>query len=170
MSGLRTHNIREEVTPGVCGWYQGPSLLDTLDQLPLNKNEPDGSFLLLVTHTPTLLVVSSGAVRKGQNITVLPSYVEVVVDSFTINGDVKDGDGQGDGIGENVELRLGNVQRRQFWRDSVLCDPDTPVTVTSELVVRARVLAAPRAQRLIAPGYRGGAIIHLGTAHEECRV
>merc|ERR1719450_1330466 len=69
---------------------------------------------------------------------------------------------------ENVQLRLGGVTRWQVRAGSVLCALDATISVARELVVRMRVLEVPRAQRLIAPGYR--AAIHLGTSQGECRV
>jgi peptide chain release factor subunit 3 len=42
ISGLNGDNIKDKVDPKVCSWYQGPSLVELVDKLPLEKRDPDG--------------------------------------------------------------------------------------------------------------------------------
>ena len=42
LSGLHGINLLRRVTKDVCNWYDGPSLLELLDTIPLDTPQPDG--------------------------------------------------------------------------------------------------------------------------------
>jgi len=42
ISGLTGDNIKERVDPGVCSWYNGPTLMEILDKMEVEKRDPKG--------------------------------------------------------------------------------------------------------------------------------
>lgn len=42
ISGLHGINIKDRLTKSICNWYDGPSLLEILDQLPVEDRDPNG--------------------------------------------------------------------------------------------------------------------------------
>jgi len=42
ISGLTGENLKDPVTKEVCPWYNGPTLISALDNLPVEKRNPAG--------------------------------------------------------------------------------------------------------------------------------
>jgi peptide chain release factor subunit 3 len=77
ISGLQGANI--EKNEGACSWYKGPSLLELLDQIKLEKRFPQGSLRIPIIDKmkdKDLIVhgkVENGTVRLGDKLALMPS-------------------------------------------------------------------------------------------------
>ena len=101
VSALKGDNVvhRTAIETGAMPWYSGPSLLEVLEQLPSGQDtraealrfpvqrvlRPDHSFRGYAGQ------ISSGTVRRGQTITVLPSGRSALVERIvTWDGDIEE--------------------------------------------------------------------------------
>lgn len=79
ISGLTGDNIDFKVDPKVCPWYKGETLMDILDNLPVENRDPNGALRIpilekvkeqgVVAHGK----IESGTIRLGDKIMVSPS-------------------------------------------------------------------------------------------------
>jgi len=42
ISGLMGHNLKDRISNAICSWYNGPSLLELFDCLPIPQRSPKG--------------------------------------------------------------------------------------------------------------------------------
>lgn len=79
ISGLTGDNIVKLVDPSVCKWYKGDTLMEILDNLPVENRDPNGPLRIpilekvkeqgVVAHGK----IESGTIRIGDKIMVSPS-------------------------------------------------------------------------------------------------
>lgn len=79
ISGFVGDNIKEKVDPKVCKWYSGPTLMQILDDLPVEKRDPNAALRIpvlekvkeqgVVAHGK----IESGTIHIGDKIMVSPS-------------------------------------------------------------------------------------------------
>jgi peptide chain release factor subunit 3 len=78
ISGLGGDNIQEPVSKTVCNWYQGPTLIEVLDDLELPPRNPDGPLRIPVLDkmrdrgVVMFGKVESGTVRVGDQLSLMP--------------------------------------------------------------------------------------------------
>ena len=78
ISGFTGANLKEPVSPEVCDWWKGNTLLSYLDSMPSVERSIYGSFMMPVVDkfkdmgTVIQGKVESGQIRKGQNVLVMP--------------------------------------------------------------------------------------------------
>lgn len=71
ISGLTGDNIKDPVSKTVCGWYQGPTLLEILDGLEVPPRDPEGPLRIPILDkmrdrgTVIFGKVESGTVKVG---------------------------------------------------------------------------------------------------------
>lgn len=79
ISGLTGQNITEPVEKSICSWYDGPTMIDILDKLPIEERNPNGPLRVpvldkmkdqgMVAHGK----VESGTVRLGDKVALAPT-------------------------------------------------------------------------------------------------
>jgi len=132
MSALRGVNIteRSDETP----WYDGPSLLEHLEQVDLHDRAADGPFRLPVqwVNRPDLDfrgfsgMVVGGAIHPGDAVRVLPSgRTSTVARISTFDGDRAEAT-----AGESVTLVLND--EIDISRGDVLCAADEPAEIADQ--------------------------------------
>ena len=78
VSGLNGDNIKEPVLKSACNWYEGPTLLEILDDLELPPRDPDGPLRIPVLDkmrdrgTVMFGKVESGTVKIGDQLSLMP--------------------------------------------------------------------------------------------------
>lgn len=88
MSGLSGDNIKNKVDPRTCGWYQGNTLIDILDNIKLTKKSPDGPLRIPVLDkmkdrgTVIFGKIESGTVKLGDKISVMPHSIQAMVQTI----------------------------------------------------------------------------------------
>jgi len=109
ISGLNGQNIIESVPNTTCAWYKGPTLIEILDNLPLEERNPNGPLRIpvldkmrdqgIIAHGK----IESGTVRLGDKLALAPSNVPTQVVG------IMDGKNQSVAYarpGENVQVKL----------------------------------------------------------------
>ena len=132
MSALRGDNITDH--SAAAPWYRGPPLMRVLEDLPVEDDLRDKPFRMPVqwVNRPNLDFrgfsgfISSGAVRPGDKIRVLPSSRESTVDRIVTQG----GDLQVAVAGQSVTLTLKDEV--DVSRGDVLAKADAPPAVADQ--------------------------------------
>jgi peptide chain release factor subunit 3 len=93
MSGLTGENIMEKVEGGRCSWYDGPTLLQLLDDMRVPRRQMDPSFIRIPVldklkdrGIDIFGKVQSGTIKLGTKLVLMPSKLPVEVLSI-LNGE-----------------------------------------------------------------------------------
>lgn len=113
ISGLCGDNIKEKVSPDVCDWYQGPTLLEILDNMPIEAKDPQAPLRIPVLDKMKdgnqqfiFGKVEQGTVRLGDKLTLMPLNIPCQV----LN--IKNDKAQEVAFGrpnDNVVIRVSNL-------------------------------------------------------------
>jgi peptide chain release factor subunit 3 len=166
MSGIAGINVKERNTKEQCPWYDGPSLLELLDALPIGGRDPDAPLRIPVldkyTDRGVIIMgkVEAGTVREGQKLLVLPQRAEALVDTLYIN----DVEVRSAKPGENVKIKIKGCREEDVLRGFVLCDVERPLIPVRQFEAQLMILEL-EAHSLFTAGYQ--AVLHVHTAQEE---
>ncbi len=155
---------KSEKTP----WYQGPTLLEALNALPLPERPTqlplripiEDVYSIQGVGTVPVGKVISGIIKPGDKIIFEPSHVTGEVKSVQMHYQTLDQAGPGDNIGFNVR----GVEKDQVKRGDVVGTVSAPPTVVSEFTAQIIVLNHPTA---ISAGY--SPVLHAHTAQVPVR-
>jgi peptide chain release factor subunit 3 len=79
VSGITADNLKDKVDKKVCNWYNGPTLLEILDDLELPKRDPNGPIRIPILDKMKdrgIVVfgkVESGTINMGEKLNLMPS-------------------------------------------------------------------------------------------------
>ncbi|WP_340820638.1 translation elongation factor EF-1 subunit alpha [Methanolobus sp. WCC4] len=148
-------------------WYKGPSLLECLndlkepekpDTLPLRIPVQD-AYTISGIGTVPVGRVETGIMKKGQNVTFMPSGAGGEVKSIEMHHEEHDQAGPGDNIGWNVR----GVGKNDVRRGDVCGPSEKPPSVADEFTAQIVVLQHPSA---ITAGYTP--VFHCHTTQTAC--
>eukprot|EP01147_Barroeca_monosierra_P001164 gene1164-4382_t len=164
VSGLTGANLKEKLSRNTCSWYTGPSLIDFLDDLPRIPRLIDFPVRMPITEkysdmgTMVMGKVHSGYIRKGQRFLLMPNKYKVLVD-----GIIKDDEEQSKCFaGDNVKLKLKNIDEKEISKGHVLCALRQPCSVSAVFDAQLVVLEW---KSIITAGFK--AVLHLHAAQED---
>jgi peptide chain release factor subunit 3 len=169
IAGLTGANVKDRSAPGVCPWYDGPSLLEILDNVNIGSRDADGPLRVPVLdryNDRGIIVmgkVESGTLREGQKILVLPQRIEAVVDTIYVNEE----QWKFARPGENVKIKVKGCREEDVLRGFVFCDVERPLIPVRQFEAQVMLMEL-EAHSLFTAGY--SAILHVHTAQEECVV
>lgn len=171
LSGISGANLKEKVDSKICSWYDGDSLVGTLDNLPPIPRNSTGPVRIPIVDKykdmGTLMVhgkVEQGIVKKGQQLMVMPS--KTIVEVTAIENDEKPL--KSAKPGENIRLSLKGIEEDHIHRGYILCDPENPIHSASEFVVQLAIHELPDPKSIFCAGF--SCVLHSPTAAEEITV
>ncbi len=149
-------------------WYDGPTLLEALDQFEEPPKPIDKPLRLPIqavysirgVGTVPVGRVETGVLKPGDQIIIMPSGVKAEVKSIEMHHQPLEQAVPGDNIG----FALKGVDRTQVKRGMVVSHPDSPCNVAKEFVAQIIVIYHPTA---IAAGYTP--VMHIHTAQTAVR-
>ena len=166
VSGYTGVNLKNK-NPEVCPWYQGPSLLTYLDQFPEISRQADGPVRMPVVDrykdmgTMVLGKVESGTISKGTVLTLMPNKITVEV--MMLWTDDKEVDQSSPG--ENLKLKLKNVEEDDVSPGFVLCTPNN--LCHTGRIFEAQIVILEH-KSIICAGY--SAVMHIHCSAEEVTI
>lgn len=172
LSGLNGTNIKDPIPAGVCNWYQGPTLIEILDDLEVPPRDPEGPIRIPILDrmkdrgTVVFGKVESGTVKVGDQLQLLPSNMIAQISTVynSKNECVRYAK-----PGENVQLRILNIQDENLInKGDVLCGKSDPVPVSDLFEVELDLLELLKYKPIFSKGYQF--ILHLHTVAEEASV
>ncbi|KAJ3216590.1 translation termination factor GTPase eRF3 [Dinochytrium kinnereticum] len=163
VSGFSGANLKDRVSKDVCDFYDGPSLLELLDSLALDRKS-DGPLIMPISDkfkdmgTVVSGKIESGRVRKGQQVLIMPNKKIAEVMAIFQEEEEKNTAQSG----ENVRIRLKNVEEEDVLSGFVVCTPKRPVHAVTAFEAR---LAIVEYKSIICAGYT--AVCHAHTNTDE---
>ncbi|KAL4241854.1 peptide chain release factor GTP-binding subunit [Abortiporus biennis] len=158
-------NLKDRVSKTVCPWYDGPSLLEHLDKMPMVNRNINAPLMIPVSEKykdmGTIVVgkVESGHLRKGDTLILMPNKDEVEV--AAIYNEMED-EVQTAFCGDNVRIRLRGVDDEDISPGYVLTSPSKPVHAVRQFEAQLAILDH---KSIICAGY--SAVLHVHTLAEE---
>ena len=164
ISGFTGANLKVPLSADVCPWYQGPSLLQLLDNLPSFDRRLTSPFMMPIQDkmkemgTVVSGKIESGTAIRGQKLILMPNRKEVEVSTIYF----EDEEVKQARSGDIIRIRLKGIEEEEVSAGFVLCDVDKPVSTVQRFVARINVIEH---KNIICPGYT--AILHVHNLAEE---
>lgn len=171
LSGFGGVNIAHRMDTSICDWYEGPCLLEALDNLPpMNRNvngpvripllgcyKEAGSVYLLGK-------IEAGEVHVNDRLTLMPNQQPVCVSFIELDTDESV---QTAKAGENIRIGTKDVSTKQVSPGFVLCSAGDPVYVAKTITAQISIIDLPNGG-LFTVGF--SAMFQIHNALEECTV
>ncbi|CAE6429775.1 unnamed protein product [Rhizoctonia solani] len=158
-------NMKEQVSKSVCPWYEGPSLLELLDKMPMVDRKINGPVMMPISEKykdmGTIVVgkLESGRIHKNDNLLLMPNKTNVEVTAIysemeeEINAVYS---------GDNVRLRIRGIDDEDITPGFVLTSPGRPIHAVTQFEAELVILEH---KNIICAGY--SAVMHVHTLSEE---
>ncbi|CCA70158.1 probable SUP35-eukaryotic peptide chain release factor GTP-binding subunit [Serendipita indica DSM 11827] len=158
-------NVKDRADKQTLPWYNGPSLLEYLDNLPPPDRKLKGPVMIPVSEKykdmGTVIVgkIESGRVRKGSSLLMMPNRVTVEVAGIFNEMEEEIASAF---AGDNVRIRLRGVDDEDISPGFVLTSPNKPVHTVRQFIAQLAILEH---KSIICAGY--SAVMHVHTLSEE---
>ncbi|KAI0723135.1 eukaryotic polypeptide chain release factor 3 [Earliella scabrosa] len=158
-------NLKDRVSKDVCSWWDGPSLLEHLDKMPMVDRKINAPLMMPVSEKykdmGTIVVgkIESGHMRKGDTLLLMPN--KNLVEVAAIYNEMED-EVQSAFCGDNVRIRLRGVDDEEISPGFVLTSPSTPIHAVRQFEAQLAILDH---KNIICAGYT--AVMHCHTISEE---
>ncbi|KAI0650278.1 eukaryotic polypeptide chain release factor 3 [Trametes meyenii] len=158
-------NLKDRVAKNVCSWWDGPSLLEHLDKMPMVDRKIGAPLMMPISEKykdmGTIVVgkVESGHMRKGDSLLLMPN--KNMVEVAAIYNEMEDEVDAGL-CGDNVRIRLRGVDDEDISPGFVLTSPTSPIHAVRQFEAQLAILDH---KNIICAGYT--AVMHCHTLAEE---
>lgn len=160
-----TMGIKDRIPKGVAPWYDGPSLLEFLDNMTQLERKVNAPFMMPINgkyrDMGTLVEgkIESGVVKKGMNLVMMPNKekVEVMVAYGETEEEIPAGQ-----CGDQIRLRLRGIEEEDILPGFVLCSPKRLVHCVTTFEAQIRVLDL---KSILSAGFN--CVMHVHSAIEE---
>ncbi|TFY71473.1 hypothetical protein EVG20_g1540 [Dentipellis fragilis] len=165
LSGYTGDNLKDRVAKSVCSWWDGPSLLEYLDHMPMIDRKLNAPTMMPISEkykdlgTIAVGKIESGHIRKGDSLLLMPNKVTVEV--AAMYNEMEDEVNMAMS-GDNVRIRLRGVDDEDISPGFVLTSPGKPVHAVRQFEAQLAILEH---KNIICAGY--SAVMHVHTLSEE---
>ena len=157
--------IKDRVPKSLAPWYDGPSLLEYLDNLKSLERKVNAPFMMPVNgkykDMGTVIEgkIEAGVIRKGTTYTLMPNRDEVTI--AALYGETEDEIPQGQ-CGDQVRIRIRGVEEEDILPGFVLCSPKRLVHCVSAFEAQIMLLEL---KSILSAGFN--CVLHVHSAIEE---
>ena len=165
ISAQTTVGIKDRVPKSVCPWYDGPSLLEYLDDLKALERKVHAPFMMPVSgkyrEMGTMIEgkIEAGILKKTNTYTMMPNREDVSISA--LYGETEDEMPQAT-CGEQVRVRLRGIEEEDILPGFVLCDPKRLVHCVSMFEAQIVLLEL---KTILSAGFN--CVLHVHSAIEE---
>ncbi|OCH90955.1 hypothetical protein OBBRIDRAFT_776008 [Obba rivulosa] len=158
-------NLKDRVSKSVCPWWDGASLLEHLDTMPMVDRKINGPLMMPISEKykdmGTIVVgkLESGHIRKGDSLILMPNKTHVEVAAIYNEMDAEVDVAM---CGDNVRIRLRGVDDEDITPGFVLTSPNQPIHAVRKFEAQLAILDH---KNIICAGY--SAVMHCHTLAEE---
>lgn len=158
-------NIKDRLPKGVCSFYDGPSLLEYLDNMSALERKVNAPFMMPVgakyRDMGTIVEgkIEAGVVKKGMSLIMMPNKVNV--DVSALYGETED-EVNAAQSGDQCRLRLRGIEEEDILPGHVLCSPKRLVHCVTAFEAQIRVLDL---KSILSAGFN--CVMHVHSAIEE---
>lgn len=160
-----TMNIKDRLPKGIAPWYDGPSLLEYLDDMQTLERKLNAPFMMPVAakykDMGTMIdgKIEAGVVKKGMSMIMMPR--RQTVEASAIYGEQED-EVPVLQCGDQVRMRLRGIEEEDILPGFVLCSPKRLVHCVSEFEAQIRILDL---KSILTAGFN--CVLHVHSAIEE---
>ncbi|EFP92612.2 peptide chain release factor eRF subunit 2 [Puccinia graminis f. sp. tritici CRL 75-36-700-3] len=166
VSGYTGANIKDRLTKDKCSWYEGPSLLELLDNMKLTDRKYNAPLMMPISEkykdmgAVVVGKLESGKVTKGESVLMMPNKTSAEVSA--IYNEMEDEIPRAL-CGDNVRIRLKGIEDEDIMCGFVLTDAHKPIHTVTRFEAQLAIIDS---KNIICAGY--GAVMHVHTLAEEC--
>ncbi|KAJ9475675.1 Eukaryotic peptide chain release factor GTP-binding subunit [Pseudozyma hubeiensis] len=168
VSAYAGQNLKERVPKSICDWYNGPSLLEFLDNLALGDRKINAPLKMPISEkyndmgTVVVGKLEAGKIKKGDTLLLMPNKVSV--EAVAIFNEQEE-EVPAAISGDNVRVKLKGVDHEEVTVGHVLTDPANPVHVATHFEAQLAILEH---RNIICAGY--SAVVHCHTVAQEANL
>lgn len=157
--------IKDRVPKSLAPWYDGPSLLEYLDNLKSLERKVNAPFMMPVNgkykDMGTVIEgkIEAGVIRKGTAYILMPNREEITI--AALYGETEDEIPQGQ-CGDQVRIRIRGVEEEDILPGFVLCSPKRLVHCVSAFEAQIMLLEL---KSILSAGFN--CVLHVHSAIEE---
>ncbi|KAL8704510.1 MAG: hypothetical protein Q9201_002319 [Fulgogasparrea decipioides] len=165
ISAQTSLGIKDRVPKNICSWYNGPSLLEYLDNLKSLERKLNAPFMMPVNakykDMGTIIEgkIEAGVMRKSNNFIMMPNREDVSVSA--LYGETED-EIQTAQCGDQVRMRIRGVEEEDIQPGFVLCSPKRPVHCVAAFEAQIHLLEL---KSILSAGFN--CVLHVHSAIEE---
>lgn len=143
LSALTGEGLKRRVDKKLCPWYDGPSLLEYLDNMQGIDRKLKAPFMMPIggkyRDMGTVIEgkIESGIVRKGDNVLMMPGKTPLEI--MTIYSETED-EINGAVCGDQVRVRVRGVEEEDVVNGFVLCSTKRPIHCVSAFEAQIHIL------------------------------
>lgn len=165
IAAQQTLGIKDRIPKGICKFYDGPSLLEYLDNMTTLERKINVPFMMPVNgkyrDMGTIVEgkIEAGVVKKGMSLTMMPNRNQVEVAALYGETEEEVNAAQ---CGDQVRLRLRGIEEEDILPGFVLCSPKRLVHNVTAFEAQIRVLDL---KNILSAGF--DCVMHVHSAIEE---
>ncbi|CAJ2505167.1 Uu.00g125610.m01.CDS01 [Anthostomella pinea] len=165
IAAQQTMGIKDRIPQGTCPWYDGPSLLEYLDNMKALERKTNAPFMMAISGkyrdmgTMVEGKIEAGVCKKGMSVIMMPNKEKV--DIAAIYGETEE-EIQIAQCGDQVRMRLRGIEEDDISPGFVLCSPKRLVHNVSAFEAQIRILEL---KSILSAGFN--CVIHVHSAVEE---
>jgi len=165
IAAQQTIGIKDRIPAGMAPFYDGPSLLEYLDNMKTLERKVNAPFMMPINgkyrDMGTLVEgkIESGVVKKQMSLVMMPNRDKVEV--AAVYGETEEETNAGQ-CGDQVRLRLRGIEEEDILPGFVLCSPKRLVHCVTAFEAQIRVLEL---KSILSAGFN--CVMHVHSAIEE---
>lgn len=165
IAAQKTMGIKDRIPKGVAPFYDGPSLLEYLDNMNTFERKINAPFMMPINgkyrDMGTIVEgkIESGVIKKGMSLIMMPNRDKVEV--AALYGETEE-EVEVAQCGDQVRLRLRGIEEEDVMPGFVLCSPKRLVHCVSAFEAQIRVLEL---KSILSAGF--DCVMHVHSAIEE---
>ena len=165
ISAQTSIGIKDRVPKNLAPWYDGPSLLEYLDNLQSLERKVNAPFMMPVNgkyrDMGTIIEgkIEAGKIKKGASLIMMPNREEVTISALYGETEEEVPDAR---CGDQVRMRIRGVEEEDILPGFVLCSPERPVHCVSAFEAQIALLEL---KSILSAGFN--CVLHVHSAIEE---
>ncbi|KAF1966581.1 hypothetical protein BU23DRAFT_517884 [Bimuria novae-zelandiae CBS 107.79] len=165
ISAQTTIGIKDRVPKDLAPWYDGPSLLEYLDNMKALDRKLNSPFMMPISakyrDLGTMIEgkIESGVIKKDSKFLMMPNRETISISA--LYGEQEDEIDKA-ACGEQVRIRIRGVEEEDILPGFVLCSPKRPVHCVSSFEAQIVLLDI---KSILTAGYN--CVLHVHAAQEE---
>ncbi|KAF4630667.1 translation elongation factor 1-alpha (TEF) [Cudoniella acicularis] len=165
IAAQQTIGIKDRIPKGMAPYYDGPSLLEYLDNMKTLERKVNAPFMMPINgkyrDMGTIVEgkIESGVVKKGMSLVMMPNRDKVEV--AAVYGETEEETNAAQ-CGDQVRLRLRGIEEEDILPGFVLCSPKRLVHCVAAFEAQIRVLEL---KSILSAGFN--CVMHVHSAIEE---
>ncbi|ESA42137.1 putative translation release factor erf3 [Neurospora crassa] len=165
VAAQQTMGIKDRVPKDLCPWYDGPSLLEYLDNMSSLERKVNAPFMMAVSgkyrDMGTMIEgkIEAGVIKKGMSLIMMPNKQSIEISA--VYGETEDEVPVAQ-CGEQVRLRLRGIEEEEIMPGFVLCSPKRLVHNVTAFEAQIRILDL---KSILTAGFN--CVLHVHAAIEE---